>query len=768
MADDKFKIIITRIGPSYPKRPHEEHLPFLATIQEIKEFLKIGPFQNKFDSPEFCNFYDTMHSRAADLYIAALKNGKTGLSDEEIETLDEDNRKLYAYLIQLPAHSLPETYNIFHNPIVEKIAEAYPDDLKHKRPTNFDVAIIDTRDWIKGCPSLKFLKDNNQETVSRSLLTPNTKDDPRFCYAATLYLNKDGVPHRLNGPAVILEDGTEQWWDMGCIHREDGPAIIKPDGTEIWVKRGGFNRKDGPAVKLPDGREFWFKAGVLGCEDGPAISCPNGLKLWYKCGVLEQQSYDITEKDLDDILYEYTDMMGTEPLLSSTTRPDGSVYRFKNGLMHNDDGPAVELTNGNNFWYKNGIAHNDDGPAVTDLLGSETWYKDGICRGNPSGLNSKKMIDEGNNLERFSAYTNNIGQRHRVNGPASIFSSGGEMWYLGGKKHRDDGPAITDIEGTLIWFRNGEKHREDGPASVSAAGQEEWWINNQLHRLDGPAIICANGDEHWYKNGKKHNDDGPAVCSEQIGKSWMKDGLLHRLDGPAIIKSDGSQYWYVNNVIHRVDGPAVILKEGSEQWLQNGKFHREGGPSIINAHEIIEAWYIDGQLHREDGPAITLEDGTREWWINGEPHRLDGPAIEFSTGDGYWYKNGIKHRDEDLPAISVELGSKQCWIKNGQLHRDSGPAVIFSNGHKEWWINGKKHREDGPAIIHQNGKQSWWINGEIQKPEDIRQRMKLVTESSIIEEDNIIFKEENQESEGEKISAFETLSDNIIKFPTQR
>jgi len=58
-----------------------------------------------------------------------------------------------------------------------------------------------------------------------------------------------------------------------------------------------------------------------------------------------------------------------------------------------------------------------------------------------------------------------------------------------------------------------------------------------------------------------------------------------------------------------------------------------------------------------------------------------GPATVY-------LKNGLRHRDNDLPAVECDNGSKEWWV-NGQLHRDNDlPAIEYITGRKEWWVNG--------------------------------------------------------------------------------
>jgi len=86
-------------------------------------------------------------------------------------------------------------------------------------------------------------------------------------------------------------------------------------------------------------------------------------------------------------------------------------------------------------------------------------------------------------------WTNHLGQRHRLNGPAIEYANGNKEWWLNGQPHREDGPAVE--------YANGEKH---------------WYLNGQRHREDGPAIEYANGNKEWYLNGQWSSGYAPLTC----------------------------------------------------------------------------------------------------------------------------------------------------------------------------------------------------------------------------------------------------------------
>ena len=88
-----------------------------------------------------------------------------------------------------------------------------------------------------------------------------------------------GELHRLDGPAVIYDNGEIQWWVDGKLHRLDGPAIEQTNGQKEWWVDGELHRSNGPAIERNDYRK-WYVNGKLHRLDGPAIEYVSGLKEW--------------------------------------------------------------------------------------------------------------------------------------------------------------------------------------------------------------------------------------------------------------------------------------------------------------------------------------------------------------------------------------------------------------------------------------------------------------------------------------------------------
>ena len=56
---------------------------------------------------------------------------------------------------------------------------------------------------------------------------------------------------------------------------------------------------------------------------------------------------------------------------------DGTAIWYKNGVVHRNDGPAIERADGSREWYSEGVRHNYGGPAITSPDGKSRWFRQG-------------------------------------------------------------------------------------------------------------------------------------------------------------------------------------------------------------------------------------------------------------------------------------------------------------------------------------------------------------------------------------------------------
>jgi len=94
---------------------------------------------------------------------------------------------------------------------------------------------------------------------------------------------------------------------------------------------------------------------------------------------------------------------------------------------------TVEVTKTRTSWFKEGtfILHRENGPAIENTNGSKEWYIDG--------------------------------KRHREDGPA-VELPDIDQWFINGIRHREDGPAVVYKNGNTNmpqWYINGVAMSEE-------------------------------------------------------------------------------------------------------------------------------------------------------------------------------------------------------------------------------------------------------------------------------------------------------------------
>ena len=81
-----------------------------------------------------------------------------------------------------------------------------------------------------------------------------------------IYYKLDGKRHRSDGPAIIENNGDEEWYLNDKRHRLDGPAQIQKGYCNFWYKNGKFHRLDGPAIEYVNEEDKkynkWFVDGM--------------------------------------------------------------------------------------------------------------------------------------------------------------------------------------------------------------------------------------------------------------------------------------------------------------------------------------------------------------------------------------------------------------------------------------------------------------------------------------------------------------------------
>ena len=70
----------------------------------------------------------------------------------------------------------------------------------------------------------------------------------------------------------------------------------------------------------------------------------------------------------------------------------GDKFYYVNGILHREDGPAIECNYGDKFWYKNGKRHREEGPAVEWCDGDKEWWLKNKYYGSNNNFTNKSWI----------------------------------------------------------------------------------------------------------------------------------------------------------------------------------------------------------------------------------------------------------------------------------------------------------------------------------------------------------------------------------------
>ena len=239
----------------------------------------------------------------------------------------------------------------------------------------------------------------------------------------------NGKIHRTDGPAVIYEDGTEEWWKNGVRHRLNGPAISNAKKKlAIHIIKGTINPTHFYITYYGTSVETYTEPSVI-------IEAVSRIK-------------DITENipSHKNISYDKIEEFERGMLVKKLTSNLSTFLLY--GVKHNDDSPAF-ISQENTKWFHYGMLHNINGPAQIQITKNYTnymWYHLGRLQ----SMNNQPAYIKVDN------YTKK---------PIDLF------YYDKGKLHNDNGPALIMMDDSLmkkieIHYSNGKIHNLNGPAYI--------------------------------------------------------------------------------------------------------------------------------------------------------------------------------------------------------------------------------------------------------------------------------------------------------------
>lgn len=78
--------------------------------------------------------------------------------------------------------------------------------------------------------------------------------------------------------------------------------------------------------------------------------------------------------------------------------------------LHREDGPAIEMSNGNKYWYFEGKRHRADGPAIeyapdSSGNGNKHWYLNGVEMTEEEFLAARKLSEFTEHINILKQFT---------------------------------------------------------------------------------------------------------------------------------------------------------------------------------------------------------------------------------------------------------------------------------------------------------------------------------------------------------------------------
>jgi len=271
-----------------------------------------------------------------------------------------------------------------------------------------------------------------------------------------VYLDPNTMkPHRLDGPAVIYDHGSEEWWVNGLRHRIDGPAVTKIHDYKIqkeWWIAGKLHRLGGPAIEI--------------------VPANKRLNFYYK-----PKYFDIKDKSIDYLCFGkieewWEDGIRFRENLPSIVSDNGFEVWTKNGKAHRDNDYAIKLSNGGGqIWCSKGVIHRDNGPAVI-FQNRNAWFR-------------KNKL-------------------HRDEGPAEIIHSSYSRilrWHFNGIEKKEFTYFSDGSINAIFKSESGYMYSPDGPALIRSNTVAWYEYPGVQCRKNGPCLIMSNHSNGLFNAG---------------------------------------------------------------------------------------------------------------------------------------------------------------------------------------------------------------------------------------------------------------------------
>jgi hypothetical protein len=376
-------------------------------------------------------------------------------------------------------------------------------------------------------------------------------------FGATFYVhNETGNLHRLDGPALIKDDGTELFYINGTRytanlysshdqvlrlrglepveHKTRSPTCIEErhddDNTRTCVIEGTnvIHNAKGPAVTtLDNSRKIWIQFNEWHRLDGPAVELANGTKCFYIEGKgYFEADYWADPRVIKSVQSQYQKDFEKNP--RTTDQIDLNTEKDAE-LLHK------QICKGFNIPEKYvGANATKDIETEEDVKGLN--HLESLKQSAPQ----QKELMSNPTIDKFGTkhWIKAEGQLHRHGGPAVEYNDGRKEWFVNGERHRLDGPAVEEpANGSKKWFLEGNELTEEeywkDPRSIKSCKAHKAYQNALTTTTDSQSSSQENNQKEPNKKMsslKNHATRGLArVISDKVTK-YVKNALVKMLD----------------------------------------------------------------------------------------------------------------------------------------------------------------------------------------------------------------------------------------------
>lgn len=238
-----------------------------------------------------------------------------------------------------------------------------------------------------------------------------------------------------------------------------------------------------------------------------------------------------------------------------------------------------------------------------------------------------------------------------------------------------NGWYVTPDKKLRVHFESGKISFNDGPAILYTNGGEAWLKSGVYHREgDLPAIkICDSYGrivrEAWMVDGKAKRDkkDKPDAIEYQYDSETSKDASMKI-----------STWRNSENLISRKGAPAIVIEDHKGSVVRKefidkdyGGYHNANGPAIETLKSKF--YYFCNKLHREDGPAVEKKSPSiKEYWLDGRHADKKEVDVLFASGKSLkrdmlkdlQVEKGAAIVPEDAASIEDEIEAKRKAREN--------------------------------------------------------------------------------------------------------